>query len=401
MSDINLDDLYNELSADFAQPKKKEGQTPREERIIAGFEDIQNFVKKYQRLPKNSEDKDIFERIYAVRLEALRKSEECQTVLQTLDIENLLNREDQSTDGEAVSNNELMAELQDTAEESNITQLKNVRSHAERFAPEFIANREKCEEFEQFEPLFEQVRKELDTKVRQTRLFNKRAGIRLKIEEGDFFIIGGQIAYVAEMGEDFKINNGDTDARLRVIFDNKTESKLLSRSLQRALYRDDAGRRITAPNYDILSSNHEASLFSNEYEEGDIQSGTIYVLRSLSEHPTILANQELIHKIGVTGGKVEARIANAERDPTFLFAKVEIVAQYKLSNINRSKLEKILHKLFSPAQLDITIEDRFGKPVQPKEWFLAPLNVIDEAIQAIINGNITQLTYDPATAQLK
>ena len=254
--DLDLDELFDELSPDFAQSKKKEGRSAREERIIAGFEEIQNFIKTHQRLPSNAEDKDIFERIYAVRLEALRNSEECRRVLQELDTENLLQACEEPPDEAFISDDELLAALQDDADESDITRLKHVRTHVERFAPEFIANREKCEDFEQFAPLFEQVKQELAANIRQTRLFNQGAGIRLNIEAGDFFIIGGQVAYVAEAGEVFKIKNGDTDARLRVIFDNETESKLLSRSLQRALYRDEAGRRITAPNYERLAEAH-------------------------------------------------------------------------------------------------------------------------------------------------
>lgn len=392
MSDLNIDELFEALQPDFGLPEKKQGRTAREERIISGFEEIQQFVQTHGRLPLQDESQDIFERIYSVRLEALRASEESRQILHGLDVQNLLGQAGNHTEDD-FSDDELLSELQEIADGSDITKLTHVRSHAERFAvPEYIANREPCEDFEQFAPLFEQVKNDLKEGIRQTRPFNKQSGIRLKIEQGDFFIIGGQTAYIAEIGEDFKIKNGDTDSRLRVIFDNKTESDMLSRSLQRALYRDDAGRRITARN--------DGLLFGSEIEEGDIESGTIYVLRSLSDHPLIQEHRNLIHKIGITGGKVETRIANAEHDATFLLAKVEVVAKYKLSNINRSKLEKILHQLFAPAQLDITIQDRFGHPVQPKEWFLLPLNVIDEAVQAIIDGCITELTYDPHAAQL-
>ena len=112
------------------------------------------------------------------------------------------------------------------------------------------------------------------------------------------------------------------DSRLRVIYDNGTESNVLLRSLQRALHRDDAGRRITDPEPDRCSL--------AKLEDGDLASGTIYVLRSKSDHPSVAANRDVLHKIGVTGGDVERRIANARLDPTFLMADVEIVATYKL-----------------------------------------------------------------------
>ena len=125
-----------------------------------------------------------------------------------------------------------------------------------------------------------------------------------------------------------------------------------------------------------------------------------YVLRSLSSDPFVVAHRELIHKIGVTGGKVETRIANAAQDATYLLADVEVVATYKLAAINRTKLEGIFHRIFAPAQLDLTILDRFGQPVRPREWFLVPLHVIDEAVRAIEDGSITNLVYDPKRAQL-
>jgi hypothetical protein len=52
----------------------------------------------------------------------------------------------------------------------------------------------------------------------------------------------------------------------------------------------------------------------------------------------------VIHKIGVTGGKVEKRIANAKVDPTYLLADVKVVATYPLYGIDRNKLEKLIHR---------------------------------------------------------
>ena len=179
---------------------------------------------------------------------------------------------------------------------------------------------------------------------------------------------------------------------MRVIYDNGTESDVLLRSLQRALHRDEAGRRITDP--------VAGPLFARESEADDLPSGTIYVLRSKSDDPKIAASRDVLHKIGVTGSKVETRIANAKLDPTFLLADVEIVATYKLSNINRTKLENLIHRIFDPARLNIEIKDRFGNPVIPREWFLVPLFVIDEAVERIKDGTITAYKYDPSTASL-
>ena len=124
------------------------------------------------------------------------------------------------------------------------------------------------------------------------------------------------------------------------------------------------------------------------------------MLRSLSDHPKVVENRDLLHKVGVTSGPVERRVYNAKFDPTFLMADVEIVTTYKLLNINRTKLENLIHRVFDPARLDVEIVDRFGHPVTPREWFLVPLFVIDDAVEKIKDGTITKYTYDPAQAKL-
>lgn len=237
------------------------------------------------------------------------------------------------------------------------------------------------------------MQRDLKDGVRSTRPFVKDSGfLKAEIKAGQFFILGGQTAYVAEVGEPFKAPNGETDARLRVIYSNGTESDLLLRSLQRALYKDEAGRRISDP--------EAGPLFASDSEDGDAASGTVYVLRSKSDHPVVAEHREVLHKIGVTGGDVSQRIANARLDPTFLMADVEVVATYELFNINRSRLENVIHRVFGSARLDVEIRDRFGTPVTPREWFLVPLFVIDEAIGKIRDGTITRYRYDPQTASL-
>ena len=390
MSDLDLDDLRAELD-DFAQPEKPGGRSPREERIIAGFEEIQRFVDQLGHAPQHGEHNDIFERLYAVRLDRLRALEECRSLLSPLDHQGLLAGAEiaAAVPAETMNDDELLAELEGAAGTADITELRHVRTTADKRAAEEIANRQKCEDFERFKPLFEQVQQELAADIRQTRPFELKAEIR----PGSWFIVGGQKAYVADMGELFSNAQGRTDARLRVIFDNGTESNMLMRSLQRALHKDEAGRRITDPS--------AGPLFSDHHADDDEASGTIYVLRSKSDHPLVVQNRDIVHKIGVTSGKVDRRIANAKLDPTFMLAEVEVVATYQLFNINRSKLENLIHRIFDPARLNIEIKDRFGHPVVPREWFLVPLPVIDDAVAKIKDGTISDYTYDPKTARLE
>lgn len=385
MSDLDLDDLRAELDEFSTDKKDATSRSPREERIIAGFEDIERFFEQHGCPPAHGEANDIFERLYAVRLDKIRSSEECRSVLAGLDKHGLL-------EGQPIIKNHVLDDLEDdeilaelgalNTGNNDITKLTHVRTRAEIKAAEEIAQRAPCLDFAKFKPLFMQIQEDLKSGVRQSRRFKEDA----QIKQGEFFILGGQKVYVAEMGEVIKAPNGATDARLRVIYDNGTESDLLMRSLQRALYKDEAGRRITDPS--------AGPLFSDEEEEGDIDSGTIYVLRSKSDHPLIKEHRDVIHKIGVTSGDVSKRIANAKLDPTFLMADVEVIATYELSNINRVKLENLIHRFFETAKLNIEIKDRFGNPIIPREWFLVPLFVIDEAVEKIKDGSIVDFFYD-------
>lgn len=395
MADFTDEDdaLLAELGIEV-EDKKASSRTHREERIIAGFEDIQRFVDEHGHAPRHGEEYDIFERLYATRLERIRTLDECRALAAPLDHQGLLSGEPTPPASDDMSDDELLAELGIEVAASEITTLKHVRSVAEKRAAEEIANREKCTDFEKFKPLFEKVRDELESGVRATRQFVKDAGFsKAEIKAGQFFILGGQTTYVAEVGDTIKAPNGESDARLRVIYSNGTESNLLLRSLQRALYKNDAGRRITEPT--------AGPLFANETDEDDKASGTIYVLRSQSNHQFVAQNRALVHKIGVTSGSVEKRIANAKLDATFLLADVEIVATYELYNIHRTKLEKLIHRVFGPAQLNIEIKDRFGNPVVPREWFLVPLFVVDEVVERIKDGTIAEYAYDPETAKLE
>lgn len=415
MTDLDDDALLDALGVEVA-PLKASSHTPREERIMAGFEDIVRFYQTYGRSPQHGEDRDIFERLYAVRLDQLRKLPEAQTLLAALDTAGLLQGHTTAVvvDVDALDEDALLAELgigDATVEGDDITVLRHVRSSTEKRAAEEVADRTACQDFERFRPLFEQVEQDLKFGVRKALRFGRNVTHDASIANGSYFILGGQLAYVAEVGDTFKAPNGENDARLRVIYSNGTQSNLLRRSLQRALYKDDTGRRLSEPDMGPLFSGlnsygspctdfDNASSFSNEVEPQDIETGTIYVLRSKSNHPFIAQQRELIHKIGVTGGKVEARIADAQNQSTYLLAGVEIVATYKLHNINRVKFEGLLHRLFSAVQLELTIEDRFGKPVKPREWFIVPLPVIDEVMKRFVDGTITGMVYDPQLARL-
>ena len=392
MAELSDLELLAELGVETA-PEPVRSLTPLQERIIAGFEDIQRFVAENGHLPQHGEDRDIFERLYAVRLDRLRGLPEAGDLLTQIDTGGILNSDvSMGQTPENLDDDALLAELGiDAGTVSDISQLRHVSSRAEKRAAEEIANRERCEDFDSFKAIFERVQADLNAGSRQAKVLDQTEVTIAEIQPGNFFIVGGQLAYVAASAKEFVTQYERKDRRVRVIYDNGTEPSILSRSFPKALYRDDPARRITEQS--------AGPLFGDTAEPDDLASGTIYVLRSKSSHPYVDEHRELIHKIGVTGQPVASRIANARNDATFLLADVEVVAEYRLYNINRTKLEGLIHRALGPARLDLSAGDRFGKTVQPREWFLVPLGAIDELVARISDGTVTDYRYDPSQAQ--
>ncbi|MDB4090442.1 GIY-YIG nuclease family protein [Pseudomonadales bacterium] len=385
------DNLIAELGIEY-EAKKKPTLSAKEERIIAGFEEIQKFVEENNRQPSFDHEKDIFERLYATRLEQIRKQSDCIELLKDLDHQDLLNDSYTTNiiDEDDLDDDALLEELGlNSNKDNDLTSLRYVKPRAEMQPAQEIGQRVRCQDFEIFKPLFDQVQSDIKSGVRKVSPFKKDGSI----EKGNLFILSGQKAYVAVVGELFIDARGKTDARLRVIFDNGVESNQLMRSLKKRLWDDKASRRIT----DISMG----PLFDDQPDEDDIASGSIYVCQSQSNHEAIKANRNNIHKIGVTGQDVKQRLSGAENDPTFLFAKVDLVASFELYNISKKNLEKLLHRVFASARLEIEIPDRFGKVYRPKEWFCVPLKTIQDAVEKLKNGSLVNYKFNIETGLLE
>ncbi len=264
------------------------------------------------------------------------------------------------------------------SEESSIFNLKHISK--ERAEAEFIARRKPCKNFVEFEQKFIQCHQEISEGKRKLRKFSRE----YDMEKGMFFVLKGMLVYLAEVGEKVKDENGKWDARLRAIFENGTESNLLLRSLGKELFKD--GKRVTELTEKALDN------FYNITEE-DKEAGFIYVLRSLSDKQEIKSIKNL-YKIGFSKIPVEERIKNAVLEPTYLMATVEIVAVFKCFNMNPQKLEQLLHTFFGSSCLNVDVFDNEGRRHSPREWFIAPLDIINLAINFMINGDIVNYKYD-------
>ena len=180
---------------------------------------------------------------------------------------------------------------------------------------------------------------------------------------------------------------GNYNARLYCIFGNGTESHILLRSLAAALWKDDSARQIVPHDQlDFLSENYEVT-------SEDEQRGYLYVLRSLSDDPQITEIRNLF-KIGFSTKPVKTRIQNAEQEPTYLMADVQVVIECQVYNANPQKFEKLIHRFFAEAQLDLDVHGIFNKRYSPREWFVVPLHAIETAIKMVISGEIVKYHYE-------
>ena len=353
--------------------------TSEEDRIKQQLEEINSFIDKHGRIPGATERPSVSEKSLQLRLNALQNNVQLTGQLTALDRHGLFVGKEvaaapSSLDDIFALDDEILSTPSD-----GIFDFKHARPAKAR--PDKVSERQICEDFDQFKPLFDECAQAIQSGKRQTRKFANEQ----EIDVGQFFILNGVLVYVAEVN-DPHIRNGKRNARLRVIFDNGTEGSNLLRSLATELYKDPNGRRVL--------DTDAGPLFSEEVEDGDVQTGMIYVIKSLSDDPRIKELNGTLFKIGFTSGKMETRIQNAKDDPTFLMAPVRPVKTYSLYNIDKVKLENLLHRFFADARLDIEIMDRFGKPVKPREWFLLSIDVIDEAIARLKDGTIVDYMFD-------
>lgn len=249
---------------------------------------------------------------------------------------------------------------------------------------DYVAQHKLCENFDEYKPLFAKVHRELKQGLRSLVKITKTA----TLAEGRFYFVSGQMLLLEKIGELKKSSNFLPDARTRCIYENGTESDILLQTLRKNVVGD--GYAVTE-----LQEDGNGKFFSNsDVTADDKVTGFIYVLSSLSQAPAIKEVRHL-YKIGFSTNSVEQRIANAEKEPTYLMAPVKIQASYKVVNVNSQKFEDLIHQVLKPAQFQVSIFDDKGVEHQPQEWFVVPLPVVDVIIKKIMDGSIVGYTYNP------
>lgn len=389
--DEELEKIFDDpLLADVSAPRKR---TTSSDRLVAGFQEILAFYEANGRLPEDTPAETSLYHKWVGLLKSDKKIERCRPFddlrilpqpMQTVEepqpeYNRELTEEEQL---EAILNDPLLADIEDCADLGlfDVPEYMRQRIDARREA-EYVGKRRPCEDFDKYADGFKEIQQGLKSGKYRLVKFSESS---LKV--GRYFVEQGIIGYLAAFEDERKNKFGRLDGRTRVIYENGSEADIKFRTITKNLSVDG---------YSIMDS---SDITSDEFErcftlsDDDVESGTIYVLRSKSTRPEIAAIKNL-YKIGFTVSSVESRIANAKNEPTYLYADVEIVATWKVYNVKSSTLEALIHKLFAAAQLQVIVDGH-----RPKEWFIVPFKVIEEAGQAIISGK--SIEYNPYLQQI-
>jgi len=385
-----LDELLaEEVGSELLNVKPKQAKSADAfARARGQFEEINVFVDRNGFAPGQGPEGrkiGVMERSYQARLRAYGENPELAAELASIDRHELLAAVPKP---EPTSLDDILAAGDPLLNDPNegIFELRHARGAPAR--SDMVAEREPCRDFEKFKPLFDKAAAELASGVRRSMRFANEQ----EIEAGGFFILNGVLVYVAEV-RDPHIRNGKRNARLRLIFDNGTEGQNLLRSMAAVLYKDPNGRRISDPNAGPLFGSQPTAEVQPPQAQ-DRVTGLIYVVKSLSKAPDIARLDGNLFKIGFTTGTLESRLKGVEDDPTFLMAQVKPVMSYQAINLNANAFERLVHHFFGEARLDIEVKDRFGKAIKPREWFLLPLSVIEQAVPLMVDGSILRYRYD-------
>lgn len=388
-----LDDIFDD--DDFGLLNAKEPHhhylKTDEDRLIDSFEELNIFFEKNNREPART---SMSEYALFARLKEWRSNPSKRSLLKPFDRYNLLGEEEvvevESID-DILENDDLG--LLDLEGDSSIFDFVHTPKSGSRADAEYIAQRKALpeKEFQRYDQMFKQVHQELKLGKRRLLPFSDA---ERNLKEGHFYLVDGLLAYLEVSDAEKVLKENRSGDRMRLegrtvtIFENGTISNMLFRSLGKAIQKN--GKMITD-----TDENQQNQLFQNANiaQEEALQSGWIYVLRSKSSNPDINGLKNL-YKVGFSKLPVKERIKNASKEATYLFADVEIVASYNCYGIEVQALETLLHRFFGSVCLNLDIYDQSGNRFVPREWFCVPIDIIDEAIELVLNNTIFNYKYD-------
>jgi len=383
-----LDEIFNNDPLGLLEVKAKVSNVRTgEERLLTSFKEINSFVEKNGREPEGSLSNIVEYQLYS-RLKAIREDEDKKSLLLSEDEYNLFGKEPKEIKSiDDILEDDTFGLLGGDGE--GLFDLQHVPADYERASADFVARRKSCKDFSNYEDLFKEVHKELVDGKRKLVDFNYES-----LREGEYYINNGMLLYLETVDFEKRIQkfksgvHNRPDGRTRIIFENGTESDMMYQSLYKALHSN--GKMVTH-NIDKLNEGF-VEKFSDIQTE-DKAAGYLYILKSLSSDSRVCDIKDL-YKIGYSTIAVEDRIKNAANEPTYLMAPVSIVGVWKCYNMNPQKFEQLIHTFFGKTCLEVDVININGKRCTPREWFIVPIEIIEQAIEMIINGNIVDYRYD-------
>lgn len=369
-NDLNnkLDELFSGEDAYLFTPKEKNPVISNDDRLVESFEEVVKFYKNNSHLPLITSN-DFHERRLAQRLNNFMTDKDKYEKLQKCDEMGILKQEKiPETVDELFEKGSGIFGGVDIFDVDKLPNGGRVRASGD------VASRRPCVDFAKYKTLFEEKQRGLsEDRYKLIKFLHQE-----EVVAGGFYVHDGMMCYVDEIGEQ-SLTFGRMKERIHVIYENGTESNVYLRTLSSELYRG----------YIVVDKDYERAEAGSDKKVN----GYVYVLRSLSQDPSIETIKDL-YKIGKTDKTTEERIKNATNEPTYLMAPVEIVEKIKcIGDIVPERLENMLHDFFRPAQMDITITDNHGNDCRPDEWYSVPLELIDEAVDLIRFGEITKYIY--------
>ena len=383
-----LDDIFNDDPLGLLNVKaKKSSARTSDERLASSFDEINDFIEKHEREPEPNPGNITEYKLYS-RLKSLREDEEKMMALEPQDKYGLFDVEKKEINSiDDIFEDDMLGIFDD--ENADLFEFKHTPKPDERAAADFVAQRVPCKNFADYEEIFNKIHSDLASGERKMIPFKYE---HLKPE--NFYVHNGVVLYFESVEFDRTIQafksgvHERPDGRTRVIFENGTESNMMYQSLYKALHLN--GKSISKNKKKV---NEEFLESFSEVNEKDEASGYIYILKSLSDDPEIASTQNLF-KIGYSKNPVPQRIKDAEKEPTYLMAPVELVTAFKCFNMNTQKFEQLIHNFFGASCLEVDVFDSSGRRHTPREWFIAPLDVIEQVITLIISGEVVKYAYD-------
>ena len=382
-----LDDIFANDPFDILNVKPKVSAARNaDERLLASFSEVNDFVEKHQKEPQPNPANISEFQLYS-RLKSIRSDIEKMQSLAEQDIHGLLKLDAKELNSlDDIFSDDTFDLLGD---DTDLFDFKHTPKTDERMATDFVAKRKALKDFHKYEPLFKEIQSDLATGKRKLVDF-KMDNLRI----GTYYVHNGVLFLLEEINITKKEHYRDDgtrvreDGRTKCIFENGTQSNMLKRSVEKILY---ANGKVISENIEKVNESF-IEKFTDITDE-DKAAGYIYVLRSKSKDERITAIDNL-YKIGYSKDAVEERIKNAEKDPTYLMAPVKIITSWKCYNMNPQKLEQLLHNFFGKSCLNLDVFDDKKRRHTPREWFIAPIDVIEQAIELIISGEVVKYSYD-------